>query len=160
MKSKRKEIIRRGFEIVSDAHRVHPDVEIQLPRRADVEACASDVYSPETLTLQPGEQQLIWTDVKAYMQLGEVCIANVRSSHGNPRIRLANTQGWIDKSYHGNPKNDGNIGIYISNEGNQSFTIEQGDRIAQLMFIPFLVADNDNPIHGERVGGFGSSGVK
>lgn len=148
----------RGFEIVADNHRKHPDVKIQLPRRADVGACASDIYSPINADLQPGERILIWTDVKAYMQDGEVCIGNVRSSHGKPLIRLANTQGWIDQTYYENEGNDGNIGIFISNEGNKAFYINQGDRIAQLMFIPFLVPDNDNPIHNERKGGFGSSG--
>jgi len=148
----------RGFEVVAENHRKHPNVEIQLPRRADAGACASDIYSPVEIELLPGERALIWTDVKAYMQEGEVCIANVRSSHGKPLVRLANTQGWIDQTYHNNESNDGNIGIFISNEGNESFVIQQGDRIAQLMFIPFLVPDNDNPIHNKRIGAFGSSG--
>lgn len=148
----------RGFEVVADTHRKHPDVEIQLPRRADKGACASDIYSPIEVELLPGERLLIWTDVKAYMQDGEVCIGNVRSSHGKPLVRLANTQGWIDQTYYENEGNDGNIGVFISNEGEEVFKINQGDRIAQLMFIPFLVPDNDNPIHNERIGGFGSSG--
>ena len=148
----------RGFEVVGDAYRKHPDTEIQLPRRADAGACASDIFSPVDVVIQPGERVLIWTDVKAYMQPGEVCIANVRSSHGAPLIRLANTQGWIDQTYYGNAKNDGNIGIYVSNEGKETFKIEKGDRIAQLMFIPFLIPDNDDPLHQERKGGFGSSG--
>lgn len=148
----------RGFEIVADKHRKHPDVEIQLPRRADPGACASDIYSPVEVELLPGERYLIWTDIKAYMQDGEVCIANVRSSHGKPLVRLANTQGWIDQTYYSNEGNDGNIGVYISNEGEEAFWIHEGDRIAQLMFIPFLMPDNDNPIHAERKGGFGNSG--
>src|SRR5690606_16616328 len=125
----------RGFEVVSDNHRKHPDVKIQLPRRADQGACASDIFSPVNVELQPGERTLIWTDVKAYMQDSEVCIGNVRSSHGKPLIRLANTQGWIDQTYYENEGNDGNIGIFISNEGEEVFKINQGDRIAQLMFI-------------------------
>ena len=148
----------RGFEHVSPQFRKYPDTEIQLPRRAESGACASDVYAPVDVTLQPNEQVLIWTDIKAYMQEGEVCIANVRSSQGKPRIRLANTQGWIDQTYYENNSNDGNIGIYLSNEGSAPYEIKIGDRIAQLMFIPYLVPDNDNPIHSERNGGFGSSG--
>lgn len=173
----------RGFEVVEHKHRKnwspHQDSyyktailveledgervvryipDIQEPRRADSGACASDVYSPVCRVIEPDEQMLIWTDVKAYMQQGEVLIANVRSSQGEPRIQLANTQGWIDQTYYGNPKNDGNIGIYLRNEGSEPYHIERGDRIAQLMFIPFLVPDNDNPIHNKREGGFGSSG--
>lgn len=148
----------RGFKLVSSQFRKHPDVKIQLPRRADAGACASDVYSPIDVDLLPGERTLIWTDVKAYMQPNEVCIANVRSSHGKPLVRLANTQGWIDQTYYNNEDNEGNIGVFISNEGSEPFEIKQGDRIAQLMFTPFLTPDNDNPIHAERKGGFGSSG--
>jgi dUTP pyrophosphatase len=148
----------RGFEVVSKEFRKHPEVEIQTPRRADPDACASDIYSPVALVLQPNEQKLIWTDIKAYMQKGEVLLANVRSSHGEPRVRLANTQGWVDGSYYENPKNDGNIGVYISNEGTQPYEIKVGDRIAQLMFIPYLTPDNDNPLKDKRDGGFGSSG--
>lgn len=173
----------RGFEVVEHKHRKnwspHQDSyyktailvgledgervvryipDIQEPRRADSGACASDVYSPVCRVIEPDEQMLIWTDVKAYMQQGEVLIANVRSSQGEPRIQLANTQGWVDQTYYGNPKNDGNIGIYLRNEGSEPYHIERGDRIAQLMFIPFLVPDNDNPIHDKREGGFGSSG--
>lgn len=148
----------RGFERVSPQFKKHPDIDVPLPRRAESGACASDVYSPVNLILQPNEQVLIWTDVKAYMQRNEVCIGNVRSSHGRPRIRLANTQGWIDQTYYENKDNDGNIGIYLSNEGSQPYEIRIGDRIAQLMFIPYLIPDNDNPIYSERNGGFGSSG--
>jgi dUTP pyrophosphatase len=148
----------RGFEVVSPEYRQHPDVEIQLPRRADPGACASDVFSPVDLTINPGEQILIWTDVKAYMQPGEVLIANVRSSQGKYRIQLANTQGWIDSTYYNNKENDGNIGIYLRNEGSEPYVIKKGDRIAQLMFIPYLIPDNDDPLFNERQGGFGSSG--
>ena len=150
----------RGFEIVDDKFRKHIEVEIKTPRRADPDACAADIYSPVSVILQPNEQVLIWTDIKAYMQQGEVLIANVRSSHGKPRIRLANTQGWIDGSYYNNPKNDGNIGVYISNEGKEPYIIEEGDRIAQLMFTVYLVPDNDDPLFNERKGGFGDSGKK
>ncbi|HLO11518.1 MAG TPA: dUTPase [Pseudoneobacillus sp.] len=147
----------RGFEVVSGKFRKHPDVEIQLPRRADPRSCASDIFSPVSVTLQPGERVLIWTDVKSYMQDHEVLIGNVRSSHGKPLVRLANTQGWIDASYYSNAGNDGNIGIFISNEGSEPFEIKQGDRIAQLMFTIYLVPDSDDPLFQDRQGGFGNS---
>lgn len=148
----------RGFEVVTDIHRQHPGLNIQLPRRAEPGACASDVYSPIKATIAPGDRLLVWLDVKAYMQIGEVAIANVRSSQGKMLVRFADTQGWIDQSYYGNKANDGNIGIHISNEGAEPYQIWIGDRIAQIMFIPYLVPDNDNPINANRTGGFGSSG--
>lgn len=149
---------KRGFEVVVAAHRQHPGVNIQLPRRAEPGACASDVFSPIETIVTPGDKLLIWLDIKAYMQNGEVAVANVRSSQGKVLVRLADTQGWIDQSYYCNKNNDGNIGIHISNEGIDPYHIAINQRIAQIMFIPYLIPDNDNPIYAERTGGFGSSG--
>lgn len=172
----------RGFELVAFNHRKNhkssPDnhyknpiaivvdgkrelryaPSIQKPRRAEDGACASDVFSPVNTVIMPDEQVLIWTDVKAYMQKGEVLLANVRSSQGKVRIQLANTQGWIDQTYYENEGNDGNIGLFLRNEGTEPYEINAGDRIGQLMFIPYLIPDDDNPLQGKRTGGFGSTG--
>jgi dUTP pyrophosphatase len=74
------------------------------------------------------------------------------------KFMLANTQGWIDGDYYGNPTNDGNIGIFLKNISNEELIIHKGDRIAQGAFFNFLTADNDN-VTAERKGGFGSTGV-
>jgi dUTP pyrophosphatase len=148
----------RGFEVVDDAHRKHPNVKIILPRRSDHRSVGYDFVSPVDLVLQPNEQQLIWSDVKAYMQSNEVLLLNVRSSHGKPRIQLANTQGWIDSSYYNNPKNNGNIGLFLRNEGDAPYEIKKGDKIVQGMFTPYLTTDDDDPEHNDRIGGFGSNG--
>ena len=147
----------RGFEVVRDEFRKHKDVEIQLPKRGSSKAMAYDFFSPVKTTIMPGEKELVFTDVKAYMQEGEALILNVRSSMGKSDIGLSNTQGWIDMDFYGNPSNDGNIGLFIKNNGTQPFEINIGDRIGQGMFIPFLVADNGN-VDEERTGGFGSTG--
>ena len=70
---------------------------------------------------------------------------------------LANTQGWIESDYYSNSDNDGNIGIRLFNLGATPYEIKAGDRIAQGMFIKYLVADNGNT-DVKRQGGFGSSG--
>ena len=59
--------------------------------------------------------------------------------------------------FYSNVSNDGNIGICLYNYGKEPQTIEQGERIAQFAFLPFLVADNCNSKE-ERKGGFGSTG--
>lgn len=151
----------RGFEYISEANKKYgKDVKIIKPRRADVGSCAYDFYSPISFTLQPNEQKLIWTDLKAYMLPDEVLILNVRSNQGGLRIQLANTQGWIDSTYYNNPKNEGNIGIFIRNENNQPYVVEAEDRFCQGMFTKYLITDDDEPISQTRNGGFGSSGIK
>jgi len=154
--SQKVQFITRGFEVVKDEFR--SVVDVQLPKRADKGSCAYDIYSPSNYTIYPNEQLLIWTDVKAYMQENEVLVVNVRSSQGKLRVQLANTQGWVDSSYYSNVDNDGNIGIFLRNEGSESYVIKQGDRIAQAMFINCLIADEDNVMNSERTGGLGSTG--
>ena len=148
----------RGFELVSEQNRKY-DTVLKFPKRADSGSCAYDFYSPVEITLQPNEQKLIWTDIKAYMLSDEVLILNVRSNQGKSRIQLANTQGWVDSTYYNNLDNDGNIGVFIRNEGSEPYTIKQGDRFCQGMFISYLIVDNDSPLSTERNGGFGSSGI-
>lgn len=148
---------KRGFEIVIDEKRKHPQVEIQLPTRGSKHSIAYDIYSPIDTIIQPMEKELIWTDVKAYFGTNEALIINVRSSMGSHPMVMGNSQGWVECDYYNNPKNDGNLGINLLNLGKEPYVIKKGDRIAQAMFIPFLESDNCNS-EEERLGGFGSTG--
>jgi dUTP pyrophosphatase len=168
----------RGFEIVRDDARVHkfdkptttsftpvevngkrffiPDV--QLPTRADPRSAGYDIYLVSDVQLLPGHKQLIFTDVKAYMQEDEVLEIYIRSSLAIKQgLMLSNNVGIVDSSYYGNEGNDGNIGISIVNTGGTSVTLKAGERIAQGIFKSYLKTDNDSA-SGERTGGFGSSG--
>ena len=148
----------RGFEVVSDSFRKHKDVEIKLPIRATKISAGYDFSSPISITIQPKSKEIIWTDVKSYMQEGEVLILDVRSSIGIKKgLMLANTIGIVDQDYFSNINNDGNIGICLYNMTDEPVYIEQFERIAQGIFIPFLVSDNGNTDE-ERIGGIGSSG--
>ena len=145
------------FETVSDAHRKHPNSTIYFPQRGTAHAMAYDFYSPEAFVLAPGESRMVWTDIKAHMPNFVGLILNVRSSMGKYHVSLANTQGWIDADYYGNPDNDGNIGIMLVNNGYRDFHVAEGDRIAQGAFVPFFVGC-DLPVSLQRKGGFGSTG--
>jgi len=91
------------------------------------------------------------------MQEGEVLILDVRSSIGIKKgLMLANTIGIVDQDYFSNKDNDGNIGICLYNMTDKPVHIEQFERIAQGIFIPFLVSDNGNTDE-ERTGGIGST---
>jgi dUTP pyrophosphatase len=93
------------------------------------------------------------------MQENEVLMLYVRSSIGVKKgVVLSNGTGIIDSSYYSNPSNDGNIGISLFNTSNKEVHIKAGERIAQGVFIQYLVTDDDNVLNNERAGGFGSSG--
>lgn len=146
--------MQRGFEVVKEDMR-KTNGEITLPTRGTSKAMAYDFYSNSNYKVYPNQVVKIWTDVKAYMQPYEGLILNVRSSMGG-KFMLANSQGWIDSDYFSNESNDGNIGVFLLNISNEVQEIKKGDRIAQGMFINYLVADNGNT-NNERVGGFGST---
>ena len=149
----------RGFEEVRKEMR-KTEGAIILPTRGSKTSAGYDFYSTESFTLKPNEKKLIWSDVKAYMQEGEVLELYVRSSIGIKKsLMLKNLTGIIDSDYYENESNDGNIGICLYNYGNEEVTIEKGERIAQGIFKQFLVADNGNT-DKERNGGFGSTGTK
>lgn len=145
------------FETVIDAHRKHPNVDIQLPQRGTTGAGAYDFFSPADYVINPGQPTMIWTDVKAVMPQGLMLLLNVRSSMGKYKLALANTQGWVDSDYANNPGNDGNIGILLENRDVVAHTIRAGDRIGQGMFVKFYVTEDDF-VQKEREGGFGSTG--
>lgn len=142
----------RGFELVKGETNLD-----LLPKRSTQHSAGYDFVAAETITIEPGAIKLVPTNVKAYMQEGEVLYLYDRSS--NPRKRgivLSNSVGVIDKDYYGNPDNDGNIHAQFTNITNDVVTIEKGTAMMQGVFMPFLLADDDNA-SGVRVGGFGST---
>ena len=155
----------RRFEIVAETYRKHPEQTVVLPQRADMGSCGYDFVSLENFTIHPGQKHLFFTDVKVKMPINNRLEINTRSGNGTKHgIVLANTIGYIDSSYYGNPQNDGNIGICLRNMGTEDFEVKIGDRIAQGCFSEYLLTDDDRFINssfcGEnRSGGFGSTGA-
>jgi dUTP pyrophosphatase len=147
----------RYFEPISEKNRIHSD-RVFMPLRATKNACAYDLFTPRIVYIPAGGTDLIWTNVKAYMQPDEVFIVNVRSSGGTKLgLMLANTVGWIDADYYNNPDNEGNIGICLWNRSSKVVIFDKGDKIAQGMFQKYLEASNCNSAN-DRMGGFGSTG--
>lgn len=136
--------------------------EIPLPTYATDGSAGVDLRAciDEPLTLEPGQTELIPTGIAIHMKSKDMAAAILpRSGLGHKHgIVLGNLVGLIDSDYQGQ--------LFIScwNRGNDTFTIEPADRIAQLMFIPViqpefqLVEEFDESERGE--GGFGHSGRK
>lgn len=149
----------RGFEVVADEHRQHPNTRIQLPSRGSRHSAGYDLHAPADFTLAPAARTVVVTDLKAYMLADEVLAVYPRSSVGLRGVMLANTVGVVDADYYANPDNDGNIRLALLNTGPQDFTARAGDRIAQAVFMKYLLADGDTHAAGpERQGGSGHTG--
>jgi len=153
----------RKFELISekqyekDLKEVCNYNDLELPTRSTKHSAGYDFKSPIDFTLNPGESKKVPTGIKASMNEDEFLAILVRSSMGfKYNIRLCNQVGIVDSDYYNNPDNEGHIFIKIQNEGNESITINKGDRFAQGIFMNYLITDDDMAF-GERTGGFGST---
>jgi dUTP pyrophosphatase len=119
----------------------------------DLRACVD-----ATLTLAPGDTQLIPTGLAIH--IGDPALAAVilpRSGLGHKHgIVLGNLVGLIDSDY------QGQLLVSCWNRGKESFNIQPGERIAQLVFVPVVRADFDIVDEFEAsdrgAGGFGHTG--
>ena len=132
-----------------------------LPTYATDGASGMDLraFIDEPVILQPMERRLIPTGL--FVQIPEGYEGQVRARSGlaiKHGIGLINSIGTIDSDYRGELK------IPVINFGNESFTINNGDRVAQLVIAsydrvtPIIVTELDETDRGE--GGFGHTGVK
>lgn len=154
----------RKFEEVREEFKVFPNVETKLPERSDSRSAGYDLRSKEDYVLQPGESHTFWTDVCTTMFFDNVLMIYARSGLGCKKgVVPRNCTGIVDSSYFGNSSNGGNIGVCLVNNGSEPFKVEIGDRIAQGVFLRYLIVDDDrflsqNGKETERAGGFGSTG--
>ena len=134
--------------------------EIPLPAHATEGSAGMDLRAciDKTITLNPGDTELIPTGVAIHIaDPGLAATILPRSGLGHKHgIVLGNLVGLIDSDYQGQ--------LFVScwNRGDTSFTIEVGDRIAQLVIVPVIQASFevvDDFVSTERgAGGFGHSG--
>ena len=134
--------------------------DLPLPEYATAGSAGMDLRAclEEALEIRPGETHLIPTGLAIH--IGDPNLAAVilpRSGLGHKHgIVLGNLVGLIDSDYQGQ--------LFVScwNRGNESFNIEVGERIAQLVFVPVvqaqfdIVTDFDTSNRAE--GGFGHTG--
>lgn len=130
---------------------------IKLPSRATARSACYDVFSLFELELNPKDEFKFPTGFKSYMMDDEVLHFYARSGLGFKYVRLANQTGVGDSDYYNNTGNEGHYWVKIRNEGDNVIKINIGDGIAQCEFQKYLLADGDDFVGKERVGGFGST---
>ena len=119
----------------------------------DLRACIDD-----SLTIEPGQTSLVPTGIAIHIaDPGIAATILPRSGLGHKHgLVLGNLVGLIDSDYQGQ--------LFIScwNRSDKAYTVEMGDRIAQLVFLPIIqvklnaVESFDDTERG--AGGFGHSG--
>ncbi len=133
--------------------------EIKLPTRATSGSAGYDFHSPVSFELKPNETVTVPTGIRARMNDGWVLMIYPRSSLGFKfRMQLNNTVGIIDSDYYYSD-NEGHIFIKFTNATNENkiISVSSGDGIAQGVFLPFGITEDDSA-NKKRNGGFGSTG--
>jgi dUTP pyrophosphatase len=131
-----------------------------LPARQSAGAAGFDVCActDEPLTLSPLERAAIPTGIAVEIPHGYEGQIRPRSGLAkNHGVTVLNTPGTIDSDYRGE------IRVILINLGKENVTIQNGDRIAQLVFSPVqnaVIQVTDSLSETERGGkGFGSTGL-
>jgi dUTP pyrophosphatase len=138
-----------------DVTLVHPDAIV--PARTRAGDAGYDLRATERVSIPPGGRRLVGTGVAIALPEGVAGLVTPRSGlaieHG---IGLLNAPGLIDPNYRGEIK------VILHNGGDRRYTVEIGDRVAQLLLVPYwapelqVVDALDATDRGAD--GFGSSG--
>lgn len=130
----------------------------RLPSRAHAGDAGLDLYAQEAAHIGPGERWSVGTGVAVEIPDGHAGLVLPRSGiardHG---IALVNSPGLIDAGYRGELRV-----LLLNTDPAETFRVAEGDRIAQLVLVPIVLAE---PVEVETLagsaragGGFGSSG--
>ena len=132
-----------------------------IPTYGTEYAAGADLYAcmEGAITIAPGETHFVKTGLAMEVPVGYAGLIYARSGLACKKgLAPANKVGVIDSDYRGE------IMVALHNHSNVEVTVESGERIAQLVITPYIVAafnqveELEETVRGE--GGFGSTGRK
>ncbi|PHQ61127.1 MAG: dUTP diphosphatase [Maribacter sp.] len=143
-----------NIKIVNKSSHALPHYETEASAGMDLRANIS-----ESVTLQPLERAIIKTGLFIELPIGFEAQVRPRSGLAAKKgITVLNAPGTIDADYRGE------IGVILVNLSNVAFTVEDGERIAQLIIAKHERAEWETVVElsdtDRGAGGFGSTGVK
>ncbi len=131
----------------------------QPPARTRPGDAGYDLRCVEAFALAPGQRRVVGTGIAIALPDGVAGLVLPRSGlaarHG---VSVVNGPGLIDPTYRGE------LRVVLVNLGDERFEADAGDRIAQLLLVPYSVPDLrvvdalPTSADGRGAGGFGSSG--
>ena len=129
-----------------------------IPTYGSPYSAGADLYSAmDEITIAPGETVLVKTGLALELPIGYAGLIYARSGLASKRgLAPANKVGVVDCDYRGE------VMVALHNHSNVPQTVAAGERIAQLVIAPYIVADFEetdelsDTVRGE--GGFGSTG--
>ncbi|MDD3341668.1 MAG: dUTP diphosphatase [Bacilli bacterium] len=135
--------------------------EAHIPFYATEEAAGADLYAvlEESVTIKPNETFLVPTGLTFEFPKGIVGLVYARSGLASKKgLAPANKVGVVDSDYRGE------VMVALHNHSAIEQTIENGERVAQFVIMPYFKANykevEDINETDRGTGGFGSSGIK
>ena len=134
----------------------------KLPTYGTASSAGADLYAcldSDCVCVAPGETFFVHTGLALEIPEGIVGLVYARSGLACKRgLAPANKVGVVDSDYRGE------IVVALHNHSNAPQTIERGERVAQIVFTPYVAAafeEADSLADTKRgAGGFGSTGAK
>ncbi|WP_461246870.1 dUTP diphosphatase [Treponema sp. R6D11] len=128
-----------------------------MPNYATSGSAGMDLSTTESFSLYPRQRKLIPTGISVAIDEGKVGLVFIRSSLGyNKGLSLPNCVGVIDSDYRGE------IFVACTNISNLPIYISKGERIAQLVVMPYsqekIELEESLEETQRGAGGFGSTG--
>ncbi len=128
----------------------------KLPKYHHPGDVGMDLYAMETVTIKPGEHYRLWHGFALEFPVGYAAIVKDKSSISKA---LLHTMGGVfDSGYRGE------YNTHLVNLGTEPYTIEEGDKVSQLIIYPVEIAELEEVEElsdSERgTNGFGSTGKK
>lgn len=130
-----------------------------LPRYARPGDAGADLRCSSDVVLEPGQRVVVGTGVRVALPEGTVGLVAPRSGLAARRgLGIVNSPGVIDSGYRGEI-----LVCLINHDREETITLDAGDRVAQLVVLPFVAAQFeavealDETERGS--GGYGSTGV-
>ena len=128
-----------------------------VPTRGTIKSAGLDLYASESLIISPKDIGIVPTGVAIALPINTCGEIKPRSGLA-VKNKIDVFAGLIDEDYRGEIK------VVLYNAGDESFTIEVGDRVAQLLiysiFKPVIEVVDSLEDTERSSGGFGSTGIK
>ncbi len=134
--------------------KLHPDA--KLPEYAHRDDAGADLSSVENVRVWPKSRTLVRTGISLDLPPGWYARVRGRSGLGVKKGVEVGI-GTIDEGY------TGEVMVLLHNHGNEPFEVNAGDRIGQMLIVPYWQATFEEveqlPAKGRSTAGFGSTGT-
>lgn len=125
-----------------------------IPHYQTIGSAGLDLHSIEAAIIEPGKWALVGTGLRINLPVGTE--GQVRSRSGlaaKNGVFVLNSPGTIDEDYRGEIK------VILYNANDSTFSVEKGDRIAQLVIAPVYKLAGHTLDNTREDNGFGSTGL-